>query len=83
MDGIEEQKGSVPPTKAPKKRRVVKKPDEGQMKLSFGGAAEQEIDEEMKQAMIIAAQADAEELGLDKENEEEESEFKLETKDLR
>ena len=33
--------------------------------------------------MIIAAQADAEELGLDKENEEEESEFKLETKDLR
>ena len=40
MDGIEEQKGSVPPTKAPKKRRVVKKPDEGQMKLSFGGAVE-------------------------------------------
>ena len=40
MDGNEEQKDSAPPTKAPKKRRVVKKPEEGQTKLSFGGAAE-------------------------------------------
>ena len=52
------------------------------MKLSFGVDKDQEIDEEMKQAMLIAAKADAEELGIDKEEMEEESEFKLETKDL-
>ena len=52
------------------------------MKLSFGVDKDQEIDEEMKQAMLVAARADAEELGIDKEEMEEESEFKLETKDL-
>ena len=52
------------------------------MKLSFGVDKDQEIDEEMKQAMLVAAKADAEELGIDKEEMEEESEFKLETKDL-
>ena len=83
MDGNEEQKDSVPVTKAPKKRnRAQKKPEDVQMKLSFGVDKDQEIDEEMKQAMLIAAKADAQELGLDKEEMEDESEFKLETKDL-
>ena len=58
MEGNED---SVPATKAPKKRRNQKKTEDSLMKASLGLGQDQELDEEMKQAMLIAAQADGEE----------------------